>query len=143
VARELRRRLGCDVATGVKFRATGLGGDLDVVAAVEGKLIYLELKSCTPKHLTQVEVAAFFARVRRLRPDVAVFAMDTALRLSDRVLPLLVAELGRGAAEPRRIERDLWALTPHLYAVSAKSDLGGDVCRVVAEGLLALGPRPG
>src|SRR5207237_448205 len=97
VARELCGRLGCDVATGVKFRAPGLGGDLDVVAAMEGKLIYLELKSSPPKHLTQGEVAAFFARVRRLRPDVAVFAMDTALRLSDRVLPLLVAELGSGA----------------------------------------------
>ncbi len=85
-------------------------------------------------------MAAFFARVRRLRPDVTVFAMDTALRLSDRVLPLLVAELGSGAATPRRIERDLWALTPHLYAVSAKADLVANVCRVVAEGLLALGP---
>jgi hypothetical protein len=142
VARELRRRLGCEVATGVKFRAPGLGGDLDVVAAVEGKLIYLELKSSPPKHLTHGEVAAFFARVRRLRPDVTVFAMDTALRLSDRVLPLLVAELGSGAATPRRIERDLWALTPHLYAVSAKADLVANVCRVVAEGLLALGPPP-
>ena len=140
VARELCGRLGCDVATGVKFRAPGLGGDLDVVAAMEGKLIYLELKSSPPKHLTQGEVAAFFARVRRLRPDVAVFAMDTALRLSDRVLPLLVAELGSGAGGPRRIERDLWALNPHLYAVSAKSDLATNVCRVVAEGLLALGP---
>jgi hypothetical protein len=142
VARELRRRLGCDVATGVKFRAPGLGGDLDVVAAMEGKLIYLELKSSPPKHLTQSEVAAFFARVRRLRPEVAVFAMDTALRLSDRVLPLLVAELGSGAAGARRIERDLWALTAHVYAVSAKSDLAGNLCRVVAEGLLELGPPP-
>ena len=97
VARELRRRLGCDVATGVKLRAPGLGGDLDVVAAMEGKLIYLELKSSLPKHLTRGEVAAFFARVHRLRPDVAVFAMDTALRLSDRVLPLLVAKLGSAA----------------------------------------------
>ncbi len=67
--------------------------------------------------------------------------MDTALRLSDRVLPLLAAELGSGAGGTRRIERDLWALTPHLYAVSAKSDLVANVCRVLAEGLLALGPR--
>jgi hypothetical protein len=142
VARELRRRLGCDVATGVKFRAPGLGGDLDVVAAMEGKLIYLELKSSPPKHLTQEEVAAFFARVRRLRPDVAVFAVDTALRLADRVLPLLASALAPAAAAPRRIEKDLWALTPHLYAVSAKSDLVANLCRVVAEGLLALGPPP-
>jgi hypothetical protein len=141
VARELRRRLGCDVATGVKFRAPGLGGDLDVVAAVEGHLVYVELKSSPPKHLTGGEVASFFARVRRLRPGIAVFAMDTALRLSDRVLPMLVACLG-DRAQPRRIERDLWALTPHLYAVSAKSDLVTNLCRVVAEGLLELGPRP-
>lgn len=138
VARELRRRLGCDVATGVKFRAPALGGDLDVVAAMEGKLVYLELKSSPPKHLTPGEVAAFFARVRRLRPDVAIFAMDTALRLSDRVLPLLASSLG--SAVPRRIERDLWELAPHLYAVSAKSDLVTNVCTVIAEGLLALGP---
>jgi hypothetical protein len=140
VARELHRRLGCNVATGVKFGARGLGGDLDVVAAAEGKLIYLELKSSPPKHLTRREVTAFFARLRTLRPDVAVFAMDTALRLSDRVLPLLVAELTSAAPAPRRIERDLWAITPHLYAVSAKPDLAANVCRAVAEGLLALGP---
>jgi len=138
VARELRRRLGCDVATGVKFRAPGLGGDLDIVAAFEGKLVYVELKSSPPKHLTQEEVASFFARVRRLRPHVAMFAMDTALRLSDRVLPMLTAEL-RGSI-PRRIARDLWTLTPHVYAVSAKSDLVTNLCRVIAEGLLALGP---
>jgi len=141
VARELRRRLGCDVATGVKFRAPGLGGDLDVIAALEGKLIYLELKSSPPKHLTPGEVAAFFARVRRLRPDVAVFAMDTSLRLSDRVLPLLAAGLDPKCPAPRRIERDLWTLTPHLYAVSAKADLVTNICRVVGEGLIALGPR--
>lgn len=141
VARELRRRLGCDVATGVKFRARGLGGDLDVVAAVETKLVYVELKSSPPKHLTTAEVAAFFGRVRRLRPDIAVFAMDTSLRLSDRVLPMLEVELDPVCAPPRRIERDLWMLTPHLYAVSAKADLVANICRVVGEGLLALGPR--
>jgi hypothetical protein len=140
VARELRRRLGCDVATGVKFRAPGLGGDLDVIAAVEGKLIYLELKSSPPKHLTRGEVEAFFARMRRLRPDVAVFAMDTSLRLSDRVLPLLAAGLDPESAAPRRIERDLWMLTPHFYAVSAKADLVANICRVIGEGLVALGP---
>src|SRR5437016_4038255 len=81
VARELRRRLGCDVATGVKFRAPGRG------------------------------------------------------------LPLLAAGLDPKCPAPRRIERDLWTLTPHLYAVSAKADLVTNICRVVGEGLIALGPR--
>lgn len=146
VGRELGRRFGLDVATGLKVRAPGVGGDLDVVAAAEGKLIYLELKSSPPKHLSATEVAAFFDRVRALRPDITVFVMDTALRLGDKVLPMLAAELGgrlgHGRIEPRRVRREVWALTPHLYAVSAKPDLLGNIARAIAEGLRALSPPP-
>ena len=42
--------------------------------------------------------------------------MDTALRLSDKVLP------------------------PHLYLVSAKEDLVENACRAVADGLKVLAP---
>jgi hypothetical protein len=144
VARELRRRFGFDVAAGVRFHARGVGGDLDVVAAAEGKLAYLELKSSPPKNLEAHEVAAFFDRVHMLRPDVPLFVVDTALRLSDKILPMLVAELehrlGGTPIAPRRIERELWALTPHLYAVNGKLDLMANIGRALAEGLLALSP---
>jgi hypothetical protein len=143
VAQELRRRFGFDVATGLKFGARGVGGDLDIVAAAEGKLVYLELKSSPPKHLSEGEVAAFVSRLRALRPDVALFVVDTALRLSDKVLPMLVAGLERYREDPltpRRVERELWALTPHVYAVNAKPDLLANIGRAIAEGFLALGP---
>lgn len=144
LARELRRRLGFDVATALKLRGKSAGGDLDVVAAAEGKLIYIELKSSPPKYLSRGEVSAFFGRLRALRPDVSVFAMDTALRLSDKVVPMLEEELPRGAASvgAKRIQRELWALTPHVYAVHAKPDLVGNVCRAISLGLLALTPEP-
>jgi len=144
VARELRRRFGYDVAAGVKFHARGLGGDLDVIAAAEGKLAYLELKSSPPKNLEVREVIAFFDRVCMLRPHVTLFVVDTALRLSDKVLPMLVTELERrrGGTRimPRRIERELWGLTPHLYAVNGKVDLIGNIGRALSEGLVALSP---
>ena len=143
VGRELRRRFGFDVATGLKLRARGVGGDLDVVAAAEGKLVYLELKSSPPRQLSGGEVAAFFDRVDALRPEVALFVVDTALRLSDKVLPMLAAELQQrrpGAPPPRRVERDLWAFTPHLYAVNAKPDLVANIGRAIAEGFRALSP---
>jgi hypothetical protein len=146
VARELRQRFGFDAAAGLKFHAPGVGGDLDVVAAAEGKLVYLELKSSPPKHLSAREVAAFLDRLRVLRPDVALFVMDTALRLSDKVLPMLVAELSRRRGDalvvPRRVQRELWALTPHMYAVNAKPDLVANIGRAIAEGLRALSPPP-
>ena len=142
VARELRERLGFDVALGLQFHAPGVGGDLDVVAAAEGKLLYLELKSSPPKHLAQNEVEAFVQRVRRLRPDMALFVMDTSLRLGDKVLPMFRAALGPHAPEPRRLIREVWALTPHLYLTNARQDLMLNVAAAVGEGLRALAPPP-
>lgn len=91
-----------------------------MVAAAEGKLLYLEAKSGPPKHLTCAEVGAFLRRVRTARPDLTLFVMDTALRLSDKVLPMFadgLARDGAAPAPPRRLVRETWALTPHLYLV--------------------------
>jgi hypothetical protein len=143
VAREIRSRLGFDVAMSVRSGARGVGGDLDLVAAAEGKLLYAELKSGPPKHLTDAEVEAFLLRLRIVRPDLSLFVVDTALRLADKVLPMFVEALARGRAtlvSPRRLFRDTWALTPHLYLVSAKEDLIDNACRAIAEGLRELSP---
>ena len=143
VARELRRWLGFDVATGVKFHARGIGGDLDLVAAGEGKLIYVELKSSPPKHLSNGEIRAFFDRVRLVRPDLALFVVDTALRLSDKVVPMLTEELARRSETvpaPSRVERELWAIGRHLYIVNSRPDLMTNIGRAIAEGLLSQHP---
>lgn len=108
VARDLARRFRFDVVAGVQLRAHGVGGDLDVVAAAEGKLVYLELKSAPPKHLSDAEVRAFGDRLRALRPDITLFVMDTALRLSDKVVPMLVAELQRRSLDVSITARRVW-----------------------------------
>ena len=143
IGRELARRLRFTVSVGVKFHAPGVGGDLDVVAVADGRLVYIELKSSPPKHLAHPEVGAFFDRVRALRPDVTVFAVDTALRLGDRVIPLLDevrASRGRPGSATR-VERELWALTPFVWVVNARPDLFANVARAIAEGLRALAPE--
>lgn len=144
VGRELRRWLGFDVATGVRFHARGIGGDLDLVAAAEGKLIYVELKSSPPKHVSNGEVGAFLDRVRLVRPDLALFVVDTALRLSDKIVPMLTEELARRseiAPAPCRVERELWVLGQHLYVVNSRPDLMTNIGRAIAEGLLAQHPQ--
>jgi len=144
LARELRERLGLEVDTGVRSGARGVGGDLDVVAAAEGKLLYLEAKSSPPKHIAPAEIRAFLRRVRAVRPDVALFVVDTALRLSDKVLPMFADALQRAGApapRPHRVLRETWGLGPHLYVVNAREDLVENVCRAVAEGIRALAPE--
>lgn len=145
VARALRERMGFDTATGVRFGAPGVGGDLDVVAAAEGRLVLLELKSSPPRQLDENEVAAFLDRVSALRPDLALFVVDTALRLGDKVVPMLRAELERrsdGSRPPRRIGREIWSLASRLYAVGARGDLVGNLTRAVAHGFRTLSPDP-
>lgn len=143
LARELAGRLACETAFGIRSGAPGVGGDFDVVAALEGKLVYLEAKSSPPKHVTVEEVAAFLQRIGALRPHLALFVVDSALRLSDRILPLFdeaFERLGAPPPSPRRLFRETWALSPHLYAVNAKEDLVDNVCRAIAAGLRALAP---
>lgn len=140
LARELRRRLGFDTAAGLRFSAPGVGGDLDVVAAAEGRLILLEVKSSPPRQLEEAEVRAFFDRLAALGPDLALFVVDTALRLGDKVVPLLSSELQRRVGtgpRPRRLRREVWALAPRLLAVGAKGGLLTSVEQAVAFGLRA------
>ncbi|MGD0695338.1 MAG: hypothetical protein ABSB82_10850 [Terriglobia bacterium] len=59
-------------------------------------------------------------------------------------LPTLVTELehrqGGPQVTPRRVQRELWAPTPRLYAVNGKFDLMANIGRALAEGLFALSP---
>ncbi|MFT3773723.1 MAG: hypothetical protein QM820_50770 [Minicystis sp.] len=151
VARRLAARYALDAVAGVKFHAPGVGGDLDVLAAGEGRLISLELKSSPPKHIAEDEVGAFLDRLRVLRPHVAIFAVDTALRLADKVVPLFAEVAARRGKTitPRRVERELWALSPHLYVVNAKPDSDRQhrprarrgLARALARAVLATRPR--
>jgi hypothetical protein len=143
LARALAARLGFDTATGLRFGAPGVGGDLDVVAAAEGRLLYLEAKSSPPRQISEEEVAAFFDRLGALRPDLALFVVDTALRLGDKVVPMLAGELTRRVGRPvapLRVAREVWSLTPRLLVVGAKGDLGANVAAAVASGLRGFAP---
>jgi hypothetical protein len=144
VSRELVRRYGFDVATGVKLHVRGGGGDLDVVAAAEGKLIYLELKSSPPRNLMMSEVSSFWGRLALLHPDLSIFVVDTALRLSDKVLPMLAdasEHCGFGRIVPKRVAAQLWALTPHIYVVNGSRDLMTNVGKAIAAGFFTLSPE--
>jgi hypothetical protein len=146
VGREMALRFGFDVARGVKLHAAGVGGDLDVIAAAEGKLVYLELKSSPPRNLDKREIAAFCDRLYLLRPDLSLFVVDTALRLSDKILPMFLEEFVRRGFEisgKKRIASQLWAVTPRIYLVNGSRDLIMNIGKAIAAGLRALSPDPG
>ncbi|MGH7363063.1 MAG: hypothetical protein ACREKA_04905, partial [Candidatus Methylomirabilales bacterium] len=106
VARVLTREFGAPALWGCRLLDLGGGGDYDVLSLVEGALLYVEVKSSPPKHIEGEEVAAFLARLDALMPNLAIFLVDTELRMQDKLVVLFEEALARrrdaGRRRPRR-----------------------------------------
>ena len=64
-------------------------------------------------------------RVDTLRPDVALFLVDTQLRMRDKLVPMFAAEaVRRGLGwEVRRLEREIWRVGPEIYLLNSDPDI--------------------
>lgn len=135
IAEILRREFGAETVWGVKFKRPRVGGDYDVIARFDGSLMYLEVKSSPPKQIYDSEIAAFLDRVDDLSPDMAVFLMDTELRMKDKLVPMFAKELGRRYDEPPevlRLERELFQIEDRVFIVNAKESLIQNIEKVVS-----------
>jgi len=135
VAELLKREFGAEALWGVKFRRPRVGGDYDVLAKLDGALLYIEVKSSPPKQVMTSEVAAFLDRVDDLAPELAVFLMDTELRMKDKLVPMFEQELAKRSSEPPpvlRLERELFHVQERIFIVNAKENIGRNISTVVA-----------
>jgi hypothetical protein len=126
VAEVFKREFGAEAVWGVKFRRPRVGGDYDVIAKFEGSFVYLEVKSSPPKQIYDSEIAAFLDRVEDLSPGVAVFLMDTELRMKDKIVPMFEKELRKRNELPpqvTRLERELFGIRDRVFIVNAKESI--------------------
>jgi hypothetical protein len=124
------------VLWGVKFKRPKVRGDFDVLAKLDGSLLYVEVKSSPPKQVMTSEIAAFLDRVEDLAPETAVFLKDTELRMKDKLVPMFEQELAkRSIGSPPavvRIERELFGVRARPFIVNAKKSIGRNLQRVIA-----------
>ncbi len=134
IAELLHREFGAEVLWGVKFKRPKVGGDYDVLAKMDGSLLYVEAKSSPPKQVTESEVAAFLDRVEDLAPELSIFLMDTELRMKDKLVPMFEQELAKRSSEPPpvlRLERELFHVQERIFIVNAKENIGRNIETVV------------
>jgi len=134
IAELLKREFGTDALWGVKFRRPKVGGDYDVLAKLDGSLLYVEVKSSPPKQVMTSEIAAFFDRVGDLAPEMAIFLMDTELRMKDKLVPMFEQELAKRSSEPPpvlRLERELFHVQERIFIVNAKESIKRNIGKVV------------
>jgi len=131
----LRREFATEAAWGVKFKRPKVGGDYDVIAKIDGSILYMEVKSSPPKQIYNSEIAAFLDRTSDLSPEIAVFFMDTELRMKDKIVPMFEEELKKRFVSPppiMRIEKELFQIWEKTFIINSKDSITGNIAKVLS-----------
>lgn len=114
----------------VSIKKTRSGGDYDVIASWNQRLVYVEVKSSPPRGIESGEVSTFFSRVEDLLPDIAILFNDTQLRMKDKLVVMVEEELrqryGKESDTLYPVERlieELFHVRHRLYIVNSKKEV--------------------
>ncbi len=138
MAEIFRREFSIEAIWGVKMKRPMVGGDYDLLGKIDGAILYMETKSSPPKQIYQNEIRAFFDRVYDLMPEIAMFFMDTELRMKDKIVPMFEDELRfrfTGPPEVKRMEKELFevdAEKPKIFIINAKDSIINNIEKVLA-----------
>ncbi len=130
VCEVLRREFLAPALSSVRLHATREGGDYDVVALLDRRLVYVEVKSSPPRGIEKSAMSAFLKRVGELRPDVAIFLVDTHLRMKDKIVPMLeeamAAAPAKGTPDDRAVRRlvnEIFHVEHTLYVANSRNGI--------------------
>lgn len=130
VATVLQREFSVPAITNVSLQGSKTGGDYDVLGNWLGKLVFVEVKSAPPKGIHNPEIAGFLDRIRDILPDIAVFLVDTHLRVRDKIVLMFEEELikanGIGSLRKmpiNKIHEQVFQLNHFVYIMNSKRAL--------------------
>ena len=129
VAQMFQREFASPSVYDLRLVERGVGGDYDVIALWECRLVYVEVKSSPPKSIEDPEIGAFLSRLGDLITDVAFFFNDTHLRMKDKVVEIFRRELGKQRTDrvhnkdPERLSDELYYFAPSIYVLNSKKDI--------------------
>lgn len=130
IAEVFKREFASPSIYGVKLKKTSSGGDYDVIAAWNQRLVYVEVKSSPPKGIETSEISTFFSRLEDLLPDVAVLFNDTQLRMKDKLVVMFEEELEKRHRKEAKtlypVERlidELFHVQNRIFIVNSKKDI--------------------
>lgn len=130
IAEVFKREFTSPAIYGVSVKKTPSGGDYDVIASWNQRLVYVEVKSSPPKGVERNEISSFFSRMDDLLPEVGILFNDTQLRMKDKLVVMFEEELeeryGRESKTLYPVERligELFHVQNHIFIVNSKKDV--------------------
>jgi hypothetical protein len=135
VAEIFKKEFAAEAIWGIRFKRTMVGGDYDLIAKVDGAILYMEIKSSPPKQIYQNEISAFFDRVSDLSPEISIFFVDTELRMKDKIVLMFDEELKKRHVNPPnviRIEKELFQILDRTFIINAKDSITANIEKVLS-----------
>ena len=133
IAGVFQREFASPAIYGVSVKNTPSGGDYDVMASWNQRLVYVEVKSSPPKGVERNEISTFFSRTEDILPEVAFLFNDTQLRMKDKLVVMFEEELerryGRESKMLYPVERlieELFHVQNRVFIVNSKKDVVGN-----------------
>jgi len=130
IAEMFKREFASPAIYGVNVKKTPSGGDYDVIASWNRRLVYVEVKSSPPKGVESSEVSTFFSRIEDLLPEVAILFNDTQLRMKDKLVVMFEEELERRYGKEsktlypvERLIEELFHVQHRIFIVNSKKDV--------------------
>ncbi|HBD06948.1 MAG TPA: hypothetical protein DCZ69_01685 [Syntrophobacteraceae bacterium] len=130
VGQVLQREFLAPALFSVRLLNTQHGGDYDVIAVLDQRLLYVEAKSSPPRGVELPAVEAFLGRLEDLQPEVAVFLVDTELRMRDKIVELFQDALthrfgpGSGSLWPvERLVEELFHIGHAIYLINSRKGI--------------------
>lgn len=135
VSETFKVEFSAEAIWGIRFKRPKVGGDYDLIAKVDGKILYMEIKSSPPKQIYQKEITAFFDRLSDFLPEIGIFFVDTELRMKDKIVPMFEEELkARYGTAPKiiRMEKELFQIDDKIFVINAKDTIAANLEKVLS-----------
>ncbi len=129
----------------VKLKNTRFGGDYDVIGNVGHRLLYLEAKSSPPRGVELPNVISFLKRLGDLQPNVAIFLVDTELRMKDKIAPLFTeaidqAGLSKDIPPVERMVDEIFHVGHVIYMTNSRRGIYSNLRKCIHDFLRQSGP---
>jgi hypothetical protein len=131
IAEWFRRWLQVPARHGVTIKGVADGGDLDVVAFVDGIRVMVECKSGSPAQISETDVQLFFSRAADFNPEIAVLLIDTDSRIDQQIDMFNRLRSSGDPLKPQDAGKNLYWGARHIYVTNTKNGIGESLSAIL------------
>lgn len=131
IAEWFRTWLQVPARHGVTIKGVADGGDLDVVAFVDGIRVMVECKSGSPSQIGETDVQLFFRRAADFNPEIAVLLIDTESRIDQQIDIFNRLRSGGDPLKPQDAGKNLYWGARHIYVTNTKLGIGESLSAIL------------